>query len=108
MNKHILTIGLNDKDAEMQIISTDTAIELIADTMINEHGVYAFTMSECKGVYKMDSTNHIIRENSIRIEIVDSEDSKVDYIGIVCDLKVRLNQESIMYEVLNDARVDFI
>jgi hypothetical protein len=108
MNKHIITIGLNDKDAEMQIFSNDTAIEMIADTMINNHGVYAFTMNECEGVYKMDSTGHIIREKSIRIEIADDADSKIDYIGIICDLKVRLNQESIMYELIENANISFI
>ena len=108
MTKHIFTVGLNDKDCEIQIISNDMGVEIISDIMINQHGVYAFTMNECKGVYKMDSTNHIVRESSIRIEIVDDSDSDIDYIGIACDMKMALNQESIMYEVVNNVNVDFI
>lgn len=107
MNKHIFTIGLNDRDAEVQIISTDTAIDLIADTLINDHGVFAFTMSECKGVYKMNSTNNIVKENSIRVEIVTESDEDIDAVGIMFDLKVRLNQESIMHEVDRRAMVTF-
>ena len=108
MIKHTFTIGLNDRDAERQIISNDMAIDLISDTLINQHDVYAFTMTECKGIYRMNSTNNIIRENSIRVEIVTESDEDIDAVGIILDLKVRLNQESIMHEVDRRAIVTFV
>lgn len=98
MKKNIFTIGLNDKDKEIQIISTPEAKQIIADTLINKYDVFAFTMYECAGVYRMNSTGAIIQEASIRVEIAtDEELTAAD--GIIGELKERLNQESIMHEV---------
>ena len=51
MQKNILTIGLNDKDTQNQIINTPEAKQIISETLINKYGVFAFTMIECAGVY---------------------------------------------------------
>ena len=102
MTKTTLTIGLFDKDTEQQEISTAAANEIIAQTLINEYHIFAFTAWECAGVYKMDSTGNIIREPSIRIEI--ASDINTGAMNILIDeitttLKIKLNQESIMVEI---------
>ena len=60
MFKITLTIGLNDKDQEIQIIPTESAENTLAEILIENHGIYAFTMINCKGVYKMSSSGNII------------------------------------------------
>ena len=101
MTKTTMTIGLFDKDTEQQEIST-AANEIIAQTLINEYHIFAFTAWECAGVYKMDSTGNIIREPSIRVEI--ASDINTGAMNILIDeitttLKIKLNQESIMVEI---------
>ena len=73
MIKYQLTIGLFDKDTEKQQIKTPAAKKQISDTLLNRFGVYAFTMIECAGVYKMNSTGNIVIEPSIRVEIVTTD-----------------------------------
>ena len=60
MFKYQLTIGLFDKDTEKQKIKTEEAKNIIANTLIDKFNLFAFTMIECSGVYKMASTNQII------------------------------------------------
>lgn len=98
MKKNLLTIGLFDKDAEIQKISTSEAKEKIAEILIEKFDIFAFTMIECSGVYKMASTGRIVFEPSIRVEIAtDDELRTID--SIITELKRELNQESIMHEV---------
>lgn len=97
MIKTLLTIGLNDKNTERQEIETGAAKNIIADVLLNKYNIFAFTMFECSGVYKMESTGNIIFENSIRVEIAtDDELTAAD--AIINELKTVLNQESIMME----------
>lgn len=44
MYEHFLTVGLFDKDTEHQEIGTDKAKDFIAETLINDFDIYAFTM----------------------------------------------------------------
>ena len=97
MTKTLFTIGLNDKNTERQEIATAAAKNIIADLLLNKFNIFAFTMFECSGVYKMESTGNIVFENSIRVEIAtDEELTTAD--AIIEALKVKLNQESIMME----------
>lgn len=97
MIKTLLTVGLNDKDTEQQEVETSEAKNIIANILLNQFNIFAFTMAECSGVYKMQSTNNIIFENSIRVEIAtDDELTLID--AIITALKKELNQESIMIE----------
>lgn len=98
MVKFQLTIGLFDKETEKQEINTSKAKSMIADTLLNRFHVFAFTMMNAEGVYKMNSTGNIIREPSIRIEIVTDESGDLDMLDMVEFLKVQFNQESIMVE----------
>ena len=102
MLKTTITIGLFDKDTERQEIKTKDAQNIIANTMINDFDIFAFTMWECAGVYKMNSTGNIVREPSIRVEI--ASDINTGAMNILIDeitttLKIKLNQESIMVEI---------
>lgn len=98
MVKFQLTIGLFDKDTEKQEIRTKAAKSMIADTLLNRFHVFAFTMMEAEGVYKMGSSGNIVREPSIRIEIVTDESGDLNMADMVEYLKVQFNQESIMVE----------
>ena len=98
MTKYILTIGLNDKDTERQEISTQDAKNIIAAILIDKYNIFAFTLFDCSGVYKMSSTNNIIFETSLRVEIA-SDNTINDINNIITELKTVLNQESIMLEI---------
>lgn len=97
MHKTVFTIGLNDKDTERQKIESSEAKKIIANVLLNDFQIFAFTMMECAGVYKMELTGNIVFENSIRVEIAtDEELTAAD--DIIESLKIKLNQESIMME----------
>lgn len=97
MIENLLTVGLFDKNTEKQEIDTDAAKNIISNILINDFNIFAFTMMDCAGVYKMTSTNNIIREPSIRIEIAtDDELTEIDM--IIEAIKKALNQESIMHK----------
>ena len=98
MHEYILTIGLFDKDTEKQEISREAAARIIETVLINRFDVFAFTMTDCAGVYKMQSTGRIVREPSIRIEIATDRDETAKIHEIITVLKGRacLNQETIM------------
>ena len=97
MYRNQFTIGLFDKDTEKQEISTHEAKNLIAEILIGKFGIFAFTMIECSGVYRMASTGRIVFEPSIRVEIATDDELAAD--DIIDELKAALNQESIMQEV---------
>lgn len=104
--KTTLTVGLNDKDAEKQLFSRAEAHDLIAEILISEFSVYAFTALDCAGVYRMESTGHIIREQSIRVEMVT--DGAIENLAdLIARLKSALNQETIMVETM-PADVSFL
>lgn len=97
MYEYQLTIGLFDKDTAAQEVAASAAKNMIADLLLNRFGIYAFTMIECSGVYKM-ADGRIVSEPSLRLEIAadDCIDQKVDaFIAIIKDAD-HLNQESIM------------
>lgn len=97
MHEYILTIGLNDRVTEKQEISSEAAKRMISEILINKYGVFAFTMFDCYGVYKMSSTGRIVQEPSIRVEIATAEPMQnIDEIIRVIKDSEHLNQESIM------------
>lgn len=107
MYEHFLTVGLFDKDTEKQEVTKEDAKNLIAETLINDFDIFAFTMIDCEGVYKMQSSGRVVREPSIRIEIAaDSDLTRKTIYRIIGALKPPLNQESIMYKVV-ESEIDF-
>ena len=107
MNEYLFTVGLFDKDTERQEIPAERAKEILAQILIDKHGIYAYTMIDCSGVYKMQSTGRIVREPSIRIEIVTDMADLLDYNAIIADIKSALNQETVMLKK-SAADVSFI
>lgn len=79
MYEHFLTVGLFDKDTEKQEITTGAAKDYISETLINKFNVFAFTMIDCAGVYKMQSTGAIVKEPSVRVEIARTQ-SRVHHV----------------------------
>ena len=122
MYKYQLTIGLNDKNTEKQEIKTADAKSIISNVLINNYDIFAFTMIDCYGVYKMNSTGAIIQEASIRIEIASDDDLNAIYPAeniqnangdkltvlnaMINELKYILNQESIMIET-SESEINF-
>ena len=106
MKKYKMTVGLNDKNTERQEVTTSTAKNILANILLNDFEIYAFTMTECEGCYKMQSTGNIVFEKSIRLEI--ASDTDIDYNSIVNSIKSALNQESVMVEITNNANIEFI
>lgn len=108
MYEHFLTVGLFDKDSERQEIETETARNLISEILINNFNIYAFTMINAVGVYKMNSTGAIVKEPSIRIEIAAEADlTRETVYKIIKVLKIKLNQESIIYKIV-ESEINFI
>lgn len=106
MTKTVLTIGMFDKDTESQLYSAGFFKSVISDVLINKYDVFAFTMIDCNGYYRMTSTGNIINEPSVRVEMATDEPME-NLKAIVAELKNRLNQESIMVEV-STANIEFI
>lgn len=99
MYENHLTIGLFDRRTKKQEINTEKAKALISNVLINHYGIYAFTMIDCNGVYKMQNSGVVVREPSIRIEIASDEPIKeLKEIIRVLKHKRMLNQESIMHK----------
>lgn len=95
IKKDVLFIGLNDKNTKKQIISNKKAYAIICATLKNQ-GLDGFTISLNKGVYIHDD-NTITEENTYKIEIVFASNLQIN--NIIKELKILLNQESILKEV---------
>ena len=103
MQEYQLTVGLFDKDAEEQIISTVCAKQIIDYILIERMGLYAYTMLECEGRYKMLSTGNIVTEPSLIIIIC--VDNDIDIKLVVNYIKKELNQESVMIKISNQCNI---
>ena len=87
MNKHEIFIGLNDKDAKTQVISTE-------DAMLKVHSLVGdCSMSIIQG-YFTHADGSMVVEKTIKCEVFNMEDEKIH--AIVGQLKLDLNQESIL------------
>ena len=106
MTEYALTVGLFDKDSEKQEIYSDVAKDIISRILIDDFQIFAYTMIDCYGVYRMQSTGRIVREPSIRIEIVTDSDESEKMKSIIERLKRQLNQESIMFKTTR-ANIEF-
>ena len=97
MYEYQLTIGLFDKDNAKQKISTAAAENMISDLLLNQFKIYAFTMINCFGVYKM-ADGRIVKEPSIRLEIASDEDISSIINSFINTIKspAYLNQECIL------------
>ena len=95
MTRYTLTIGLFDKDTKRQKISSDIAIRIVSDIIVNIIG-YG-TVYQGNGIYTHNNGS-IVVEPSL-IYFVDGEKDLKDKVKILAwSIKKALNQESIMME----------
>ena len=108
MYEYQLTIGLFDKDNAKQKISTAGAENMICNLFLNQFNIYAFTMINCFGVYKM-ADGRIVKEPSIRLEIASDDDINSIINSFIKTIKspAYLNQECIMFKK-QKSNIDFI
>lgn len=94
MKKHILYIGLNDKESKQQEISTLDAYKIIFNAVKKYYD--GATITESRGFYTHDS-GAVTFENSLICSILFADDDKTRQLAE--DLKILLNQESIALEI---------
>lgn len=97
MKKFTVIAGLNDKDTKKQEISIADAHNIIIEILKN-NGVEGATFTECKGLYIHEDGTAVF-ENSIKIELLFIEYEAVK--NICKELKIKLNQESVVLEQIN-------
>ena len=96
MKKHILFLGLNDKDSKMQEINTVDAYKITMATIKKYYS--GATVQEATGFYTHENGESVI-EKSLVISILFAEDEKTARLAE--DLKNLFNQESIALQVEN-------
>lgn len=93
--KYTFFIGLADKDAKLQVISTIDA-ERIVERTFAKHGVDGATITGARGIYVHES-GEIVTEETIVVQVFEFGDAVP--VRVICDdLKAMLNQESIAVE----------
>ena len=95
MRRYTLTIGLFDKDTKKQKISTDIAIRIVSDIVVNVIG-YG-TIHTGNGIYT-HAAGAIVIEPSIVFFVDGEKDLKDKVVNLAWSIKKALNQESIMLE----------
>ena len=95
MTRYTLTIGLFDKDTKRQKISTDIAIRIVSDLVVNVIG-YG-TIHTGNGIYTHNNGSIVI-EPSIVFFVDGENDLKNKVKTLAWQIKKALNQESVMLE----------
>ena len=95
MTRYTLTIGLLDKDTKRQKISTDIAIRIVSDLVVNVIG-YG-TIHTGNGIYTHNNGS-IVVEPSLVYFVDGEKDLKNKVKTLAWSIKKALNQESIMLE----------
>ena len=95
MTRYTLTIGLFDKDTKRQKISTDIAIRIVSDLVVNVIG-YG-TIHNGNGIYTHNNGSIVI-EPSIVFFVDGENDLKNKIKTLAWQIKKALNQESVMLE----------
>lgn len=94
MQKHILYVGLNDKDSKVQEISILDAYKIVQNVLIGV-GYDGGNIQESTGFYRHES-GEIVIEKSLRVELCFADDKKTS--EALKQIKQVLNQESIILE----------
>lgn len=103
MIEHILTVGLFDKVSKHQEISTLDAYKVVTN-LFCAAGLCA-TILDAQGIYTHDDGTTVI-EPSLRVECAGASREQIKIVA--AQIKAALNQESIMYQVIEKADIDFI
>ena len=104
MTRYTLTIGLFDKDTKKQKISSDIAIRIVSDIIVNTIG-YG-TVYQGNGIYTHNNGSIVI-EPSIVFFVDGEKDLKDKVKTLAWSIKKALNQESIMLEE-SVVKIEFI
>ena len=97
MKRYTLYLGLNDKDTKTQKISTIEAFKIVSDLIARRFD--GGTVFDARGIYKHDNGDIII-ENTLRIEILEFENSIFEDVkNVVKMLKDVFNQESVAVQI---------
>lgn len=94
MQKHILYIGLNDKDSKVQEINTIDAYKIVQNILIGV-GYDGGNIQESTGFYRHES-GEVVIEKSLRVELCFADDKKTA--DSIKQIKQVLNQEAIILE----------
>lgn len=94
MKKHILYLGLNDKDSKQQEISTLDAYKIAFNAVKKFYD--GCTITESRGFYTHES-GAVVFENSLVISVLFANDESTR--RLADDLKILFNQESIALEI---------
>ena len=95
MTRYTLTIGLFDKDTKRQKISSDMALRIVSDLVIQTVG-YG-TIYNGNGIYTHINGSIVIEPSIIYfIDGEEEEESKIKNLAWM--IKKALNQESVMLE----------
>ena len=95
MTRYTLTIGLFDKDTKRQKISSDMALKIVSDLVVQTVG-YG-TIHNGNGIYT-HAAGAVVVEPSL-VYFVDGEEEEESKIkSLAWMIKKALNQESIMME----------
>ena len=94
MQKHIVYIGLNDKDSKLQEVTTLDAYKII-NNILSGVGYEGWTITEATGFYKHES-GEVVIEKSLQVLICFADDKKTS--DAIKQIKQVLNQESIILE----------
>ena len=95
MTRYTLTIGLFDKDTKKQKISSDMALRIISDLVVQTVG-YG-TIHNGNGIYTHNNGSIVI-EPSIVFFVDGENDLKNKVKTLAWQIKKALNQESVMLE----------
>lgn len=94
MQKHIMYIGLNDKDSKVQEINTIDAYKIVQNILIGV-GYDGGNIQESTGFYRHES-GEVVIEKSLRVELCFAEDKKTS--DAIKQIKQVLNQEAVILE----------
>ena len=95
MLKHVLFVGMNDKDTKVQEIAKEDAVQMILQIVI-DHGFMCTIYTEgIYGVYKHEDGS-IVAEQSFRIDIAGPKRSAI--LPMIHEIRIRMNQECVMWE----------
>lgn len=102
MTKYVLTIGTFDKDTKKAEISLNDCRAILSNAVAQRFD--GGTIYEADGIYR-HIDEQTVREPSLRVELLGCK--REDVLELAQYMKKALNQESIMYEEIEE-HYDFI
>ena len=95
MKKHILNIGLNDKDSKIQEVDEITAFKIVLN--LTKKYYSGGSITKTTGFYTHES-GEITTESGLELTILEGDTKKTAL--LIADIKTALNQESILLQVI--------